>query len=194
MFDILSFFAFWQFSVSKVKQFLSLHYLNIYGAYKLFGIILLLLYGRIFKHISFYLTETPTSSPIVAFTAVLTHPVSLGPLQAIEFDKVITNIGNAYETRDGQFSAPVSGVYLISATVYAPGRHSVFIEIVKNGQQLAAMYGSNNDDHPGQIIVVVLSKTDRVWVRHFRDNNIANIFSDADRHYCSFSGVLLAVL
>jgi hypothetical protein len=99
---------------------------------------------QIFKHISFYLTATPTSSQIVAFTAVLTHPVSLGPLQTIEYDNVITNIGNAYETRDGQFSAPVSGVYLISATVYTTG-NSVFTEIVKNGKQLAAMYGDHND-------------------------------------------------
>ena len=123
---------------------------------------------------------------------MLTHPVSLGPLQTIEYDKVITNIGNAYETRDGQFSAPVSGVYLISATVYTTG-NSVFTEIVKNGKQLAAMYGDHND-HSGHTIAVLLHKTDRVWVRHFHDNNIAHIYSDVDRYYCTFSGVLLALL
>jgi hypothetical protein len=105
---------------------------------------------------------------------VLTHPVSLGPLQTIEYDKVITNIGNAYETRDGQFSPPVSGVYLISATVYITG-NPVFTEIVKNGQQLAAMYGDHND-HSGHTIAVLLHKPDRVWVRHFHDNNIATVY------------------
>jgi hypothetical protein len=53
----------------------------------------------------------------VAFTAVLAHGATLGPHQAVEFDKVMTNVGNAYVSRDGQFTAPVDGLYMISATI-----------------------------------------------------------------------------
>ena len=53
----------------------------------------------------------------VAFTAVLAHGATLGPHQAVEFDKVVTNVGNAYVSKDGQFTAPVYGLYMISATI-----------------------------------------------------------------------------
>ena len=53
----------------------------------------------------------------VAFTAVLAHDVNLGPHQAVEFDMVMTNVGNAYVSKDGQFTAPVYGLYMISATI-----------------------------------------------------------------------------
>jgi hypothetical protein len=43
------------------------------------------------------------------FTAGLAHGVTLGPHQAVEFDKVMANVGNAYVSRDGQFTAPVYG-------------------------------------------------------------------------------------
>jgi hypothetical protein len=40
----------------------------------------------------------------VAFTAVLTHDVTLGPLQTLEYDKVITNIGDMGGNRTHNFS------------------------------------------------------------------------------------------
>ena len=53
----------------------------------------------------------------VAFTAVMVHDVTLGPHQAVEFDKVMTNVGNAYDSRDGQLTAPVYDPYVSSATI-----------------------------------------------------------------------------
>ena len=53
----------------------------------------------------------------VAFTAVLAHDVNIGPHQAVEFYKIITNVGNAYVSKDGHFAAPVYGLYMISATI-----------------------------------------------------------------------------
>jgi hypothetical protein len=53
----------------------------------------------------------------VAFTAVLAHGATLDPHQAVEFDMVMTNVGNAYVSKDGQFTAPVYGPYMISATI-----------------------------------------------------------------------------
>ena len=61
----------------------------------------------------------------VAFTAVLAHGVTLGLHQAVEFDKVMTNVGNAYFSRDGQFAAPVYGLYMISAVVSANSSNSI---------------------------------------------------------------------
>jgi hypothetical protein len=50
-------------------------------------------------------------SQSVAFTAVLAHGVTLGLHQAVEFDKAMTNVGNAYVSRDGQLTVPVDGLH-----------------------------------------------------------------------------------
>nr|KAG5689870.1 hypothetical protein BaRGS_002381 [Batillaria attramentaria] len=49
----------------------------------------------------------------VAFTATLQGggPVTIGNSSPIKFDKVVTNIGNAYNSHTGVFTAPVSGTY-----------------------------------------------------------------------------------
>ena len=58
----------------------------------------------------FIIGSSNTVPSPVAFTAVLTHNEQLGPLQTLEYDKVITNIGNAYDSRHGHFTAPVKGI------------------------------------------------------------------------------------
>ncbi|CAG2204405.1 C1QL [Mytilus edulis] len=53
----------------------------------------------------------------IAFTAALTHDIRLGELQPVEYDKVISNIGNAFDARHGHFTAPVKGVYILSGSI-----------------------------------------------------------------------------
>ena len=79
----------------------------------------------------------------VAFIAVLVHDVTLGPHQAVEFEKVMTNIGNAYDSRDGQFTVPVYGLYVSSALICSQQSSNAHIEIVRNAVQLAAIYGDD---------------------------------------------------
>ena len=38
-------------------------------------------------------------------------------IKAVEFYKVVTNVGNNYDSRDGQFTAPIYGLYMVSATI-----------------------------------------------------------------------------
>jgi hypothetical protein len=59
-------------------------------------------------------TTPPPEAARIAFYAVLTHDLSLGQHQTVEYDKVITNVGNAYDSRHGHFISPVKGVYLMS--------------------------------------------------------------------------------
>ncbi|CAG2214812.1 C1QL [Mytilus edulis] len=130
--------------------------------------------------------------PVVGFNAVLTHDVSLGPLQTVVFDTVITNVGQAYEPRDGQFSAPYAGLYLVSTTICSERQSVVHVELVKNGVQLAAIYGDDYD-FGSQTIVVQMNENDRIWVRHFIDAGIGTINNDAKRHYSTFSGTMIAL-
>lgn len=123
---------------------------------------------------------------------MLTNDFPVGPHQTIEYDKVLTNIGNAYDVRHGHFTVPVHGIYLMSASTNSIGDSAVRTEIVRNGVQLAAMYGDDYDN-ASHTIVVELELNDMVWVRHF-DNNLATVHSAQDRYYSTFSGVLLNTL
>ncbi|VDI76173.1 Hypothetical predicted protein [Mytilus galloprovincialis] len=126
----------------------------------------------------------------VGFSAVLTHDVTLGPLQAIEYDKVITNIGNGYDARHGIFTVPINGLYIVSATTCSGPSQGVRTEIVRNGIQLAALYGDDYDI-ASHTIVVSLEQNDEVWVRHFAEGT-STVHAGGDRYYSSFSGVLVA--
>ncbi|XP_076084054.1 uncharacterized protein LOC143054862 [Mytilus galloprovincialis] len=132
--------------------------------------------------------EATNAANMVGFTAVLTEDVKLGPLQTIVYDKVITNIGKGYDSNHGHFIAPVSGLYIISATSHSCNSE-IWSEIVKNKVQLAAMYGYSYD-FASHTLVVSLKQNDQVWVRTFRQSATAH--AGRDRCYCSFSGVLIA--
>ena len=127
----------------------------------------------------------------VAFTAVLTHNEQLGPLQTLEYDKVITNIGNAYDPRHGHFTAPVKGIYMLSATI-CDDDQLIRTEMVKNGVQLVAMYGDTGL-LASHTIMVSLEQNDMVWVRHF-DESTSTTFGRPYKLYNSFSGALIAAL
>ena len=91
----------------------------------------------------------------------------LGDDQTIEFDKVITNIGQAYDPRHGHFTAPVSGMYLISASVMSLGGNHVYTDIVRNGNVVASLYAGGKDSVADtSSIVLDLQAGDMIWVRH----------------------------
>lgn len=53
---------------------------------------------------------------------------NIGPIEAnmdLVFDKVITNVGKAYNAETGRFTAPFSGTYQFTVVIAAQGRQKV---------------------------------------------------------------------
>jgi len=73
------------------------------------------------------MAETP-----VAFFATLTsHIVHAGQNQTIAFDRVLTNVGNAYNAHVGLFTAPVSGIYVFSVSLLSMPGHTTHFSLYK---------------------------------------------------------------
>ena len=105
----------------------------------------------------------------------------------------MTNVSNDYDSKDGQFTAPVDGLYMIYAKICRQQSFSVHIEIVRNGVQLAVIYGDDYD-LGSQTIMVQLNENDKVWVRHFFDSGFGYINNEADRSYTTCMGALMVAL
>ncbi|XP_063448415.1 uncharacterized protein LOC134727947 [Mytilus trossulus] len=137
-----------------------------------------------------FTTELPAISR-VAFSAQLTGGnVQLGQHQTVGYNTVLTNIGSAYDSRHNHFIVPAKGVYLLSFTGLNVSGDSIYLEMVKNGNQIALVYCSPTTNNMGsQMIVEVLEKGDVVWVRHHASGGPAQV--DGINAYNTFSGVLL---
>ena len=85
----------------------------------------------------------PTTVPAesVAFFAYLsTHNDASSSHYILAFDKVITNIGNAYHANMGAFIAPRSGIYVFIRTVRMNGHNYHTTELVHNNTVVNAIY------------------------------------------------------
>jgi hypothetical protein len=105
------------------------------------------------------------------------------------FDKVVTNVGNAYDLSSGQFTAPVPGVFVFAVTMMSDPNHYNRYQIMKNGNQLLGNLLSHGSattyDTSSQTIVVILMAGDRVTVQHLDPDGFAH-----GHAYSSFAGFL----
>ncbi|KAK3098649.1 hypothetical protein FSP39_021580 [Pinctada imbricata] len=102
----------------------------------------------------------------VAFSAYIASSRSLPTNKKLIIDKTRTNIGNAYSTSNGIFTAPVDGMYAFHWTMTVlKGYHSI-IRLQVNGSNKADMYAfaRNYPNHysPSQSYVTELKKGDQV--------------------------------
>ena len=143
----------------------------------------------LFVIVVFVVTTPSTSISKVAFSAILTTRLALGQHQLVEYDKVLTNIGNGYDSRHGHFTAPIKAVYLFSCIMMNMEGSSIHLEIVKNGIRRAHLYADDDDySMATQVVIVLLEKGDMVWVRH---SDTASSLSLNGGGYNTFVGTIL---
>ena len=134
----------------------------------------------------------------VAFSVYLDHrTVSLGKDQAIVYNQVLLNKGNAYNKFSGMFTAPASGVYLFSWSAAASGApglaaYDIWLSLVINDViQTTAVAESRTDydDHQGSATAVLhLNQGDIAWIKHLYGTGV---FSGSTHRVTTFTGALL---
>ncbi|XP_052767959.1 uncharacterized protein LOC128208435 [Mya arenaria] len=126
----------------------------------------------------------------VAFTAVnMVLQGNIGVNQNILFDNVILNEGNGYHPLHGIFIAPISGLYLITASLlHGPLNQYFHAAIMHQGNEIARLHGTiNTYDASTQTVILMVHAGEEIWVRSLDFAN-ENVFGS---RYSSFSGYLL---
>ena len=131
----------------------------------------------------------------MAFSATLTHDLTtFGTDQPIIYDKVITNVGGAYDNRHGAFRAPVSGTYKFSFSVLqGTGRMYIAVELVKNGTPIGRVRTGDYQYYAvgTNIVNVHLKAGDDVWVQHQDYIGSGMTVPAKGGGYCLFTGHLV---
>ncbi|CAD5119514.1 DgyrCDS8117 [Dimorphilus gyrociliatus] len=63
--------------------------------------------------------------------------------KTVKFDKVISNIGDAYEPNTGRFTALDGGVYKFDVVISAQGRHKAAVDLLKNGKNIVSIWAES---------------------------------------------------
>ena len=137
----------------------------------------------------------PTTVPAesVAFFAYFsTSNSASSPHHILVFDKVITNIGNAYHAHMGTFIAPRSGVYVFIWTVRMNGNRYHTTELLHDNNVINSIYLNPFNTIDGTVTgtaVVHVNQGDDVLIRTGTFSN-GDILSDAAGR-SSFAGWIL---
>ncbi|KAL2078608.1 hypothetical protein ACEWY4_026293 [Coilia grayii] len=134
--------------------------------------------------------------PKVAFSAGLTNsgyvvaPSRNAELNLI-FTKLITNVGQAYSSTTGFFTAPVKGVYFFRFTVMdILNSRLMFIKMFKNGQQIVHLGEYDTDGHITYLSSGVTLQLEVGDVVNMRLPAGTRLYDDVGNHNI-FSGFLL---
>ncbi|CAN9510131.1 unnamed protein product [Ophioblennius macclurei] len=136
----------------------------------------------------------------VAFTASMspTSTHCFGPFtrnKSIPYDIITLNHGNGYNPALGVFTAPCSGLYSFSVSIYsklkmAGDRMYHKVQLMRNGEVIASTWEDNRDDtedSASQTVLLSLQRGGQVYVELLNSRQLCGTIKGLN----SFSGALL---
>ncbi|KAM7377083.1 hypothetical protein PAMA_013728 [Pampus argenteus] len=130
----------------------------------------------------------------VIFSAGTGGKGSIGPFNTdttIVYKTVKTNIGNAYNTFTGIFTAPVAGYYCFTFFYHSGGKHTTSLSLYQNNNVMATTYDHRTTfdgaDNGGNAVFLQLQQGDQVYVRLGASSHV---WGDDD--ITTFSGFLIS--
>ncbi|KAJ8298858.1 hypothetical protein KUTeg_022918 [Tegillarca granosa] len=140
----------------------------------------------------FILMKKKTASQInVAFHAWLSKSDTKSLI--VRYNRVTTNIGNGYSANTGKFVAPVSGIYLLAATIIGKSGCPEHLDIFKNNERVGMVRSerTKDSDSGSSVIVLDLTISDSVYLKHFGHSTCKRLRTYKDYAFNTFSGFLI---
>lgn len=111
------------------------------------------------------------ANQMVSFSARVSPSYSnISAWDTIKFSQIETNIGNAYSSNTGEFTAPRAGMYVFYSQILARANRSIETSLQVNGQNKLWLYSAGTDSYYGpgsNMLVVHLNTGDKVkMVKH----------------------------
>ncbi|XP_076829542.1 complement C1q-like protein 2 [Brachyhypopomus gauderio] len=108
-------------------------------------------------------------------------------------EHVITNIGDAYDTTTGIFTAPVKGVYFFTFTTYSwVSKSDIGVSLYKNYDEVLLIWETqdrgDNEDYASNSVTLILEQGDKVYLNLPSGFQVA---SSLTSNIHTFSGFLL---
>ena len=133
----------------------------------------------------------------IGFYAYIDHNEIMGKHKVMVFNVAKTNTGQGYSTHSGVFTAPVSGLYAFSCSLYPSHLSIGSFHILANDDVVATMFtdsDSGNWDVSASSTTMVLSlnQGDEVYVRSVDTYNNRNTIEGSTLAKSSFSGWLIS--
>ncbi|KAM9335409.1 complement C1q-like protein 4 isoform 2-T2 [Symphorus nematophorus] len=129
----------------------------------------------------------------VAFSALAEYGGAHGPFstdKTLVYNKLVTNIGDAYNPATGVFVAPVAGVYHFTFFYHAGGDKETRLRLMKNSDFIVRTSDHKSDsdtaDNGGNAVCLQLQEGDQVYVRMIAGSHVW-----AAENSTSFSGFLI---
>uniref|UniRef100_UPI0037E8A760 complement C1q-like protein 3 n=1 Tax=Semicossyphus pulcher TaxID=241346 RepID=UPI0037E8A760 len=131
----------------------------------------------------------------VIFSAEAGPRGAIGPFGSettLVYQRVITNVGNAYSGSTGVFTAPFAGVYYFTIFHHAGGTPGTELFLYRNNERVV-----QTQDHPavyetahngGNAVFLELQQGDQVYVRMGPDSHVYG-----SSYHTTFSGFLVEV-
>lgn len=116
------------------------------------------------------LEENLMKRQAVAVHVRLSGHIPLVGTARVMYDVEITNIGNAYNFQKGEFTATVSGTYMISVTAcLGPGGQWMDLNIIENDKVIGRVFSGDDAYHScgSEALSIRLDEGDTVWVQRF---------------------------
>lgn len=129
---------------------------------------------------------SPEPASAVAFYAYMSASEPNPSLHhALIFNEVKTNVGGGYNQFSGMFSAPSSGLYVFTWTIYTGNHGQTGFSIYVNHDVVGATFGEtdnnqNDFDSDSGSMVVSLNAHDNVYIRSSMACS-TNVISDVSR-------------
>ncbi|XP_029313437.1 uncharacterized protein LOC115025384 [Cottoperca gobio] len=136
--------------------------------------------------------RTIADTPKLAFSAGLSTSGKIGPFNTettLVYKRVFTNIGGAYNSNTGIFTAPVKGVYYFRFTAFSMQRGDwMAVNLYHNTQRL--LHNSEIADHHTFIANALILQLEQGSVVYMRLHNGCVLYDDSNA-LTTFSGFLL---